>query len=273
VTDLNPHGEQMADESMVRNLDAQARAIWPQEAKFFERYKIARNGYILDAGCGTGEITSRLASLFADAHVTGVDIIDAHLELARSRYVKFGPRVAFEHRSIFELGFADDEFDLTVCRHVLQSIPHPERAIAELARVTRAGGYLHLLPEDYGMLHFQNRYAPNPVDFWTRVPAEFGKATETNNHIGRDTFTLLRELGFLDITIDYVVVDTVRTDRETFASIMQAWRDGYSEAIGQRTSVSAADARRYFDASIENIRDPDGYAVWMVPIVAARVPA
>jgi hypothetical protein len=29
MTDLNPQAKQMADESMVRNLDAQARAIWP----------------------------------------------------------------------------------------------------------------------------------------------------------------------------------------------------------------------------------------------------
>jgi ubiquinone/menaquinone biosynthesis C-methylase UbiE len=272
MTDLNPHGEQMADESMVRTLDAQARAIWPQESKLFQRYRIAPDSRILDAGCGTGEISSRLAMLFAGSQVTGVDIIDAHLELARGRYAKLAERVAFENRSIFELGFPDAAFDLTVCRHVLHSIPHPERAIAELLRVTRPGGYLHLLPEDYGMLHFQSWYTPNPIDFWTRVPAEFASATETDNYIGRNAFTLLRELGLRDISVDYVVLDTVRTDRETFASIIEAWRDGYCEAISERTSVSAADARRYFDASIENIRDPNGYAVWMVPIVAARVP-
>src|SRR5205085_3931432 len=40
---------------------------------------------------------------------------------------------------IFELGLPDGTFDLAVCRHVLQAIPHPERVIAELARVTRRG--------------------------------------------------------------------------------------------------------------------------------------
>ncbi len=38
MTDLNPHRQQMADESMVRTLDAQARAIWPQESPLIERY-------------------------------------------------------------------------------------------------------------------------------------------------------------------------------------------------------------------------------------------
>ena len=38
MTDLNPQAKQMADESMVRNLDAQARAIWPQEISLLRRF-------------------------------------------------------------------------------------------------------------------------------------------------------------------------------------------------------------------------------------------
>ena len=40
MTDLNPQGRQMADESMVRNLAAQAEAIRPQEAPLFARYRL-----------------------------------------------------------------------------------------------------------------------------------------------------------------------------------------------------------------------------------------
>ena len=64
MTDLNPQAKQMADESMVRGLDAQARAIWPQEMQFIRRYAIPADARILDAGCGTGEGSSRLAELF-----------------------------------------------------------------------------------------------------------------------------------------------------------------------------------------------------------------
>ena len=86
MTDLNPQAKQMADESMVRCLDAQARAIWPQEIQLIRRYALPAEARILDAGCGTGEGASRLAELFPQACVLGVDIIDHHLELARSRY-------------------------------------------------------------------------------------------------------------------------------------------------------------------------------------------
>jgi len=81
----------MADESMVRNLAAQALAIWPQEAPLYARYALPRSPRILDAGCGTGEIASRLAGLFPKALVLGIDIIDEHLALARSRYERLAP--------------------------------------------------------------------------------------------------------------------------------------------------------------------------------------
>src|SRR5271165_995907 len=64
MTDLNPQAKQMADESMVRCLDAQARAIWPQEVTLIQRYALPPEATILDAGCGTGEVASRLAQLF-----------------------------------------------------------------------------------------------------------------------------------------------------------------------------------------------------------------
>lgn len=271
MTDLNPQAKQMADESMVRNLDAQARAIWPQEAPLFRRYALPSDARILDAGCGTGEIASRLAELLPLSHVLGIDIVDHHLALARARYASLAPRLTFEHQSIFELSAPNRTFDLTVCRHVLHSIPHPDRVIAELVRVTRPGGYLHLIPEDYGMLHFQ-RAALDPRNFWHQVAPSFGEGTGTDLFIGRDTFGILAAMKLENITIDYIVVDTLRVPQETFASILVAWRDGYSESIGQLTPITSESAVAYFNQMIANIRDPFGYAVWMVPVVGAQVP-
>ena len=57
--DLNPQAKEMADESMVRNLAAQADAIWPQEQLLFHRYALPVEARILDAGCGTGQEARR----------------------------------------------------------------------------------------------------------------------------------------------------------------------------------------------------------------------
>lgn len=271
MTDLNPQAKQMADESMVRNLAAQASAIWPQEVELIRRYALPSEARILDAGCGPGEASSRLAELFPRAGILGVDIIDAHLDLARSKYATLAPRLRFEHQSIFELKDADRSFDLVVCRHVIHSVPQPDRVLAELARVTRAGGYLHLIPEDYGMLHFQ-RGALDPSNFWHEVPKGFGAATGTDLYIGRNIFSILSRMKLSEITVNYVVVDTLRVPRETFAAIITAWRDGYSDSICEYTRFTKEDAKAYFNQMIANILDPSGYAVWMVPVVSARVP-
>ena len=271
MTDLNPHVNQMADESMVRNLTAQIEAIWPQELPLFQRYGLAGELSILDAGCGTGEAASRLATLYPRARVLGVDILDQHLELARRRWAGVGPRLTFEHRSIYELGLPDRTFDLVTCRHVLHSIPHADQVIAELARVTKRGGRLHLIPEDYDMLHFE-RTAPDPREFWNAVPDRFGQRTGTDLFIGRHAWTVFEKLGLVDITLDYVIVDTLRVPREVFARILDAWRDGYAGVSAEAMGWPLERAQGYFDRMIANIRDPKAYAVWMVPVLAARVP-
>jgi len=271
VTDLNPQAKQMADESMVRTLDAQARAIWPQESELIRRYGLSGALRILDAGCGTGEASSRLASLFPQARVLGVDILEQSLEMARARHGHLAPRLTFENQSVYELRAPDGFYDLTVNRHVTHSIPYPEKVFAELKRVTKSGGRLHLIPEDYGMLHFQ-RSKLNPDDFWHEAPARFGEKTQTDLFVGRNAFTMLTDLGLEGITVDYVVVDTIRVPRETFAAIITAWRDGYVDVTAEVTKFTREEATAYFDQMIGNILDPRGYAVWMVPVVSARVP-
>src|SRR5215216_4515534 len=109
--DLNPQAREMADESMVRTLAAQADAIWPQERALFERYDLPTKADVLDAGCGTGEITCRLAEIFPESRFLGVDIIDSHLNSARTRCARFGDRARFENRSIFNLELPDRHFD------------------------------------------------------------------------------------------------------------------------------------------------------------------
>src|SRR5262249_1644308 len=152
----------------------------------------------------TGELSSRLAEHFPRSRVLGVDIIDDHLALARQRYASLATRLTFERRSVFGLELPDRQFDLTVCRHVIHAIPYPERVLAELVRVTKPGGYLHLIPEDYGMLHFE-RGRLDPQHFWHVVSNEFGPATGTDMLSGRHVFRLLAKLPLQDIRVDYIV--------------------------------------------------------------------
>lgn len=267
----NPQARQMADESMVRTLAAQAEAIWPQESRLFDRYGVSPGGRVLDAGCGTGEATRRLAALYPFATVLGVDILESHLERARQASGAVRDRVSFERRSIFRLELPSASFDLVVCRHVLQSIAHPERAVAELVRVTRPGGRVHLLAEDYGMIHFPRRRL-DPAEFWPAMPVRFGDAVGCDMQIGRRAPALLHALGLRSITVDYVVVDTLRVGRETFVAIWKAWEDGYADALAVHGGMPRDLVIAHFDDQIATLRDPASYAAWLVPIVSGVVP-
>jgi SAM-dependent methyltransferase len=268
--DRNPQAREMADESMVRNLAAQADAIWPQELPILQRHGLPDSPAILDVGCGTGEISSRLAASFPRAKVTGVDLLEPHLDLARSRYAALADRLTFRQADAFELPFDRGSFDLVVCRHLLQAVPQPEKILAEIVRVAKPGGVIHLIPEDYDMIHA----GPARLDvatFWRSAPRAYERAAGIDLHIGTHVRAHLRALPVDDIQHDYVMVDTQRVPRETFAAIFEAWRDGYADTLAGFLGWPVEKARDHFDATIECIRDPDRYALWVVPVVSARV--
>lgn len=265
----NPQAEQMADESMLRNLAAQANAIWPQEEKFFDRYPLPPQARIADIGCGSGEITARLAARYPHAQLVGVDILDSSVAYARRHHAALAPRVRFEQGDAFELAFADDQFDLVVCRHMTQAVPEPERVLAELQRICKPGGWLHVLSEDYGMIHLPAGKL-DPDRLWHDAVIPYTRSTGTDARIGRRTWALMHQLGVRALHVDYVIVDTVRVPRATFAAIIAAWRDGYSETFAEHTEFAVEEVRALFDQTIGAILDPQQYAVWQIPIVSGQ---
>jgi ubiquinone/menaquinone biosynthesis C-methylase UbiE len=266
----NPQAEQMGDESMARNLAHQAEAIWPQERRLFDRYGLSGPLRVLDLGCGTGEITRRLAERYPQAALLGVDILEANLERARASG-DAGRRIRYAAGDAFALDSADAAFDLVVCRHMSQAVPDFPRVLAEIARVLRPGGWLHLLSEDYGMLHFPAMDpAFDPDRFWNANAIAFLRDIGCDGRVGRHTPTLLAQGGFEDIAMDYVVVDTLRVPRATFAGIITAWRDGYVEPLAGASGRDPAAVRADFDRMIAAIATPPAYVVWQVPVASAR---
>ena len=83
----------------------------------------------------------------------------------------------------------------------------------------------------------------------------------------------MRALGYGELRMDYVVVDTERVPRATFAGILRAWGDGFAGALAQATAQDPAQVRARFEDMAAAVEAPGSYAVWQVPIVSARKPA
>lgn len=274
--DRNPQAEQMGDESMARNLAHQAEAIWPQEGPLFDRYRLSGALRILDLGCGTGEITRRLAARYPQSTIDGVDILEGNLALARRDSRDFGERVRYEQGDAFALKYEDASFDLVVCRHMSQAVPDFALVLAEITRVLKPGGRLHLLSEDYGMLHMpvieRDGALFDPDRFWNENAIAYLHGIGCDGRIGRHSPALLDQSGYQDITLDFITVDTLRVDRGTFAGILRAWRDGYSQVLAEASGRGIDRVVDDFNTIIASIETPPYYAVWHVPVVSGRRP-
>jgi ubiquinone/menaquinone biosynthesis C-methylase UbiE len=274
-SERNPQAAQMADESMIRTLANQAEAIWPEESRLYSRYALPAGAHILDVGCGTGEATLRLSAIFPGAkRITGLDLMPELLKVARQRMNDAvrasGPEIRFEQGDGFDLPFDNESVDLLICRHVTQLVPDPAKLLAEFRRVLRPGGWMHVLSEDYGMLHFPPRAGVDPDRLWHEAVVPFTAATGTDARIGRKTLPLLRELGFSHTSVQYLTIDTERVPREILAGIFIAWRDGYAETLAAHSALDLDTIRKLFDAVIEGVLDPTSYGVWQIPVIAGR---
>jgi ubiquinone/menaquinone biosynthesis C-methylase UbiE len=110
------------------------------EIDLTQRY--GAGGDVLECGAGTGLLLERIARFARSA--TGIDLSPGMLEKARQRGLDV------REASVTAIPFADESFDVTCAFKVLAHVPEIGRALAEMARVTRAGGLV--LAEFYNPL-------------------------------------------------------------------------------------------------------------------------
>jgi 2-polyprenyl-3-methyl-5-hydroxy-6-metoxy-1,4-benzoquinol methylase len=96
-----------------------------------------RGSRLLEIGSGLGHLVGQLEDSF---QTVAADI--NHWALKESLNV--AGQTSHAVSSAEELPFADGTFGVVIIKHVVEHLPHPERAIAELSRVTAPGGTLIL---------------------------------------------------------------------------------------------------------------------------------
>lgn len=112
---------------------------------------------VLDMGCGSGRFTITLAKLGA-SHVTGVDLGDEGLEVARELAASEGLKnVKFEKQSVLDLPYKDESFDFVFCKGVLHHTGNLNKGLDEYYRVLKRGGKGFLYLYGSGGLFWNSR--------------------------------------------------------------------------------------------------------------------
>lgn len=158
------------------------------EVGIVKRY--LRGGRVLEAGCGTGLILSRLGP-----GAVGLDLSPGMLSLARQRGLNI------VQGSVDGLPFADDAFDTVVSFKVLPHVPAIQQALSDLARVTRPGGHL--------ILEFYNRRSLRGLVKLLKRPTKIsGRFHDENVFTRLDTLCQIR--GYLPAGLELVDIHGVR---------------------------------------------------------------
>jgi 2-polyprenyl-3-methyl-5-hydroxy-6-metoxy-1,4-benzoquinol methylase len=93
---------------------------------------------VLDVGCGVGNDLSRFAR--GGARVTGVDLAEHSIELAKKNFAQRGLEGRFLVMDGERMILPNASFDLVYCHTVLHFTPNPRRMVEEIHRVLRPGG-------------------------------------------------------------------------------------------------------------------------------------
>ncbi len=102
---------------------------------FFANKKVSA---ILDTGTGTGDFIEVLKEVFPVAKITGIDPNTESLQEAGIKY----PDVSFAEMGAENLKFTDNSFDLASISMALHHLPDIQKALKEIQRVVKSGGWI-----------------------------------------------------------------------------------------------------------------------------------
>lgn len=101
--------------------------------------KLSGDEVILDVACGTGELERILVSDYPNLNITGVDISEKMLDVAKSKFPN-SQKIEFLKASANSLPFPDSSFDTIVSASAFHYFNNPINALQEMKRVLKPNG-------------------------------------------------------------------------------------------------------------------------------------
>jgi SAM-dependent methyltransferase len=187
---------------------------------------------VLEAGCGVGAQTVTLARNSPGAHLTSIDVSAESLEAARARVraASVG-NVSFQRADVFALPFPEGAFDHVFVCFLLEHLPRPGEALANLVSRLAPGGTLTVIEGDHGstFFHPDDPDARRAIECLVTLQARAGG----DALVGRRLYPLLVEAGLREVRVSprMVYVDASRPEwvkgftLDTFTAMVEGVRE------------------------------------------------
>src|SRR4051812_35128287 len=226
----------------VAFLDAMGAVTAVRDGKRERAERLAHAGaHVLDVGCGTGDDVRAMGPLVGPhGRAVGLDSSGRLLAVSRERTgVRHGP-VEWVHGDAHTLPFDDETFDVARAERVLQHLAHPAHAVAEMARVVRAGGKVVVVEPDWGTLVVDL----DPPDA-ARAVADAAAAGLRHPWIGRRLRRLLADAGLerIEVRAEPMTVVDLRLVPDLERALRVLAQRARAAGLAAEWAAVAADAR------------------------------
>ena len=190
----------------------------------------------IDVGCGTGAFTQLLLDRCNPASIEALD--PAEEQIAFARTTPAGKRINFQVGDAQSLPFGAGAFDAATMALVITFIPDPNKAVAELRRITKPGGTIATYMWDFFNMGFPRQRLSDAVErigFAVHHPAGYANSR-------METMAgYFRAAGLTDIATRVIEVDITYPDFDTY---WDAQTELVNDVVRQIRKMSAADLER-----------------------------